>query len=493
MDEKEVLLEPCAPVENKHQIPNIKLRARQCLLMAFLLVVTCFVLISNYSDKEISEDNSSSHSIQGFQECSINNFLSTGLPFLDPASPLPVSEFVERRDNLAAALVADGVDAFVVEPGYTFQYYANISQKDWEVWEPEERPFLMVVQPVKNESTGEIKAAVNFLAPSFEVERAKLLGMPFVDKLHFVPWEEHWNPYETLLKAWKTPGLKKRNSRPKIMVDDEMRDFIQRGLGENGFEVVGLGGEVERVKQTKTEREIEIVRAVNTGTVEAVRAMRLCMYPGLTENEVMNVLDNTLRAAGMEPFFDIVLFDEDASNPHGGTDGSKVLEAETFVLIDVGAHLFGYSSDICRTFFPPFFPKPNTTAEISALSPHIREKLLVWDIVLEAQTQSMRALHQGNSAASVDIAARKVITDAGYGKDFTHRVGHGIGIKAHESPYLNKGNVNVTLRAGMTFTSEPGIYLVDKFGVRHEDILLVRERGEPEVLTTTRAVGPWDP
>ncbi|KAL2074108.1 hypothetical protein VTL71DRAFT_7886 [Oculimacula yallundae] len=493
MDEKNVLLEPYARVETKYQVSSIKLKARQCLLTAFLFVITCFVLVSSYYDEDIPEDSSSPRSIQEFQKCSINNFLATGLPFLDSASPLPVSEFVERRDNLAAALVADGIDAFLVEPGYTFQYYANISQKDWEVWEPEERPFLMVVQPLKNEKRGNIKASVRFLAPSFEVERARLLGMPFVDELHFVPWEEHWNPYETLLKAWKTPGLTEKNRMPKIMVDDEMRDFIQRGLGENGFEVVGLGGEVERVKQTKTEREIEIVRAVNTGTVEAVRAMRMCMYPGLTENEVMDVLDNTLRAAGMEPFFDIVLFDEDASNPHGGTDGSKVLEAETFVLIDVGAHLYGYSSDICRTFFPPFFPKPSTTAEISALSPLIREKLSVWDIVLEAQTQSMHALVQGNSAASVDIAARKVITDAGYGKDFTHRVGHGIGIKAHESPYLNKGNVNVALRAGMTFTSEPGIYLVDKFGVRHEDILLVRESGEPEILTGTRAVGPWDP
>ena len=105
----------------------------------------------------------------------------------------------------------------------------------------------------------------------------------------------------------------------------------------------------------------------------------------------------------------------------------------------------------------------------------------------------MHALHDGSSAASVDIAARRVITDAGYGSAFTHRVGHGIGIKAHESPYLNKGNVNVTLKAGMTFTSEPGIYLVDKFGVRHEDILLLRESREPEVLSGRRAMSPWDP
>lgn len=102
-------------------------------------------------------------------------------------------------------------------------------------------------------------------------------------------------------------------------------------------------------------------------------------------------------------------------------------------------------------------------------------------------------MQASNSAASVDIAARDVITDAGYGDEFIHRVGHGIGIKAHESPYLNKGEVNVTLRAGMVFTSEPGIYLFDKFGVRHEDVLLVIEDGEPEILSGRRARGPWDP
>ncbi|KAL3424903.1 metallopeptidase family M24 [Phlyctema vagabunda] len=484
---------------NKAAASGLQPKTKRCLVAAALCATTCLILTSKYYNpwQPGSFIETESTPFQKFQDCSIKNFLDTGLPFLASASPLPVKEYVERRNRLAEALVKDDVDAFLVEPGYTFQYYANISQKDWEVWEPEERPFLMIVQPHKD-SVGKITASTRFLAPNFEVERARLLGMPFDETLSFVPWEEHWNPYQTLMNSWKSASLDSESkdtlrSAPKIMVDEEMRDFIQRGLGENGFEVIGLGGEVERVKQTKSPREVEIVRAVNTGTVEAVRAMRECMYSGLTENQVMEVLDNTLWAAGMEPFFDIVLFDEDASNPHGGTDGSKVLDAETFVLIDVGAHLYGYSSDICRTFFPPFYPKPSTASEYAALSPIIKHKLSVWDTVLEAQTQSMHALIAGNSAASVDIAARKVITDAGYGKDFTHRVGHGIGIKAHESPYLNKGNLNVTLRAGMTFTSEPGIYLVDHFGVRHEDILLVKENGNPEILTGTRATGPWNP
>lgn len=105
------------------------------------------------------------------------------------------------------------------------------------------------------------------------------------------------------------------------------------------------------------------------------------------------------------------------------------------------AHLYGYSSDICRTFFPPFFEKP----KCGETSEHIKEKLKVtplilnssplligsqvWDIVFEAQTQSIHQMRENSSAASIDIAARDVISEAGYGETFTHRVGHGIGIK----------------------------------------------------------------
>ncbi|KAJ5625324.1 hypothetical protein N7510_001633 [Penicillium lagena] len=442
--------------------------------------------------------------VADFQKCAIDNLLNTGLPFLENALPITLLDFEERRDRLANALVAEGADAFVIEPGYTFKYYGNVSQPEWEVWEPEERPFLMVVRPHQDEESGNITANTTFLCPSFEAERARLLGMPFANPIRIVPWEEHWNPYTTLQQSGVFGDL---DRVPRLMVDEEMRDFIQRGLATAGFDVIGLQGRVEQVRQSKSEKEVEILRAVNTGTVEAVRQVRKCvvihscwwrqllivitgLYPGLTESDIAEALNNALRAAGMEPFFDIVLFDENASNPHGGTNGSKVLEPETFVLIDVGAHLYGYSSDICRTFFPPFLEKP---APGKQLSPRMEEKLKVWDVVFEAQTRSIDQMRENYTAASVDIAAREVINTAGYEGTFTHRVGHGIGIKAHESPYLHKGNVETLLKTGMTFTSEPGVYLVDKFGVRHEDILLVRGDGEPELLTGKRAVGPWEP
>lgn len=97
--------------------------------------------------------------------------------------------------------------------------------------------------------------------------------MPFSDTIQIVPWEEHWNPYTTLKQSDVFLDL---NRPPRLMVDEEMRDFIQRGLGAAGFEIMGLQGRVEEVRQIKSAKEVEILRAVNTGTVEAVRQMRKC-------------------------------------------------------------------------------------------------------------------------------------------------------------------------------------------------------------------------
>lgn len=130
----------------------------------------------------------------------------------------------------------------------------------------------MIVQPDVSK-TGEITAKVSFLCPSFEAERARLLRMPFSEPISIIPWEEHWDPYTTLRNANTFAGL---DHTPRLMVDEEMRDFIQRGLQGAGFQVAGLGGDVERVRQIKSDKEIGILRAVNTGTVEAVRQMRKC-------------------------------------------------------------------------------------------------------------------------------------------------------------------------------------------------------------------------
>jgi Xaa-Pro aminopeptidase len=230
------------------------------------------------------------------------------------------------------------------------------------------------------------------------------------------------------------------------MIDEEIRDCIQRVLSSTGFTVSGFGDEVEAVRQVKTEVEIGILRAVNTGTVEPIRAMRPCLFPDVTENEVREVLDDTLRAADFEPFFDIVELGKSAALPHGGYDGTRKLEAGMLILIDVGARLYGYSSDVTRTFYPLFHTR---------LRHENKEQVTVWQVVKDAQAATVKVMVPTNTAAAVDIAARKVIKEGGYGEFFTHHLGHGIDIKAHESPYLNQGNFGAVLRQG--WSSPPSL------------------------------------
>ncbi|KAI1764636.1 Prolidase/Aminopeptidase P-like protein [Hypoxylon sp. FL1150] len=479
---------------------------RSHILLAISLVLLVFMLPSctRYLQRRQRKPD-----IAEVRKCAIES-LQSDLSFLDTASPIGKSEFLDRRDRLARALVASEADAFILEPGYTFQYYGNISQGDWEPWEPEERPFLMVILP--RISGGVVSAKTAYLAPHFEEGRVRMLGIPSREpELDIVIWEEHWDPYSTLLESRLFPGVGDR--KPKIIIDEEMRDFIARGLANAGFQTQGLTPEVELVRQIKSPAEVEVLRAVNTGTVAAVRAMRPCLVVGLTEDEVRDILDASLLSIGFSLFFDIVLFEEDGALPHGGfVVGKKKLTEETMVVIDVGAHYLGYSSDICRSFFID----PTTKAKRTCFNPlsffldgmgflpqpprvpHVEtelhaEKLKVWEIVLEAQTAAAAQFKWNNSAANVDLAARKVIENAGYGYGFTHRLGHGIGIKAHEFPYLNKWNTEVALQPGMTFTNEPGIYLEGKFGVRHEDVYLVRENDDAELLTGRRAIDPYNP
>src|SRR5206468_2135050 len=141
------------------------------------------------------------------------------LTFLESARPVTAQEFIARRNRVAHALVASNVDAFALEPGYSFQYYGNISQHDWEPWEPEERPFIMLIEPHVNATTGVITAKTSLLSPHFEEGRVRMLGIPADGRLDIVTWEEHWNPYDTLRKE-----LFGGRAGVKIMVDEEMRD-----------------------------------------------------------------------------------------------------------------------------------------------------------------------------------------------------------------------------------------------------------------------------
>jgi Xaa-Pro aminopeptidase len=295
----------------------------------------------------------------------------------------------------------------------------------------------MIVRPAVNESTGTVTARTAFLSPQFGKGGVRMLGIRAAEELDVVTWEEHWNPYDTLRK-----GMFGYRSGVKIVVDEEMRDYIVCGLDTNGFQTVGLSMTVEAVRQQKSSAEVELLRSVNSGTVEAVRRMRPCLVPGLTEDEVTTILNNALLSVGFQPFFNIVLFEENAALPHGGCSPGDSY-TDSIILIDVGAHYLGYSTDVCRSFFiDP--PKPNSHRQVSPLARHIHVssflrmsttdppetpslpytpvdrtlhnlKLHMWDLLLSAQSASITYFTPNATAASVEIAARNVIFSAGYG------------------------------------------------------------------------------
>ena len=149
--------------------------------------------------------------------------------------------------------------------------------------------------------------------------------------------------------------------------------------------------------------------------------------------------------------------------PHGSIT-SQVIRDGTILLIDGGCKVEGYASDISRTF---------------VLGQPTDKMKRVFDIVHKAQSTALAAAHPGLQCGQLDAAARKVITDAGYGPDykfFTHRLGHGMGMDGHEWPYLVRGNTT-PLAADMTFSDEPGIYIRGEFGVRLEDDMHTTENG----------------
>jgi len=170
--------------------------------------------------------------------------------------------------------------------------------------------------------------------------------------------------------------------------------------------------------------------------------------------------------AGEGPAFDpIVAFGPRSSMPHARPSRRRLREGEV-VLLDFGALLRGYASDMTRTFW---FGEPE------------EEFVEVYGITLEAQRAALEAARPGMGVVELDGVARKVVEDAGYGESFKHGLGHGVGLRVHEPPKVSpKGEGE--LEAGMVFTVEPGIYLPGRWGVRIEDLLVLRPHGV-EVLT----------
>ncbi len=243
--------------------------------------------------------------------------------------------------------------------------------------------------------------------------------------------------------------------------------FLQEELAE--AELVSTEGVVEEYRAVKDEEEVGKIRRA-AAIVDGVLPGFLANLPAnVTEKELGLALREQIVTAGADrlSFEPVVAFGANAAAAHA-TSTDRHLHPGDIVLIDVGAQVDGYCSDITRTTI------------FGQLDSRFSE---IYQVVLDAQQAALAAIQPGVAGSEVDKAARDVIAEAGYGERFGHSLGHGVGLEVHELPRLSK-TADQPLAVGNVVTVEPGIYISEWGGVRVEDMVLITEGG-PQVLTTS--------
>ncbi len=260
------------------------------------------------------------------------------------------------------------------------------------------------------------------------------------------------------LKQLLSSGIKVLGYEPGYITCQRL-ESIRAALPEK--QLVPFPGRIEKMRAIKTEEEIlaikEAIRVAEKVLEQVVREIR----SGMTEKAIAwRILEGLYRQAEGPSFPPIVASGPNSALPHAVPTEREIQKGDPIV-IDMGAKLRGYCSDMTRTVF------------LGTPKGHIKE---IFRVVRTAQESAQKAVAPGKSGREVDMVARNIITRAGYGEYFVHGLGHGVGLQVHEAPVLSPGSRR-HLRPGMVATVEPGIYLPGTGGVRLENMVLVRESG----------------
>ena len=349
-----------------------------------------------------------------------------------------------RLDKLNASLSTGGLDSVILNPGPTLSYLTGLN------FHLMERPVVLFF--AKDQTPA-------LVLPELELQ--KVANLPY--KLQVFSYSE--NPAEwdaAFRKAAQALGLdgKRIGVELRQLRLLEFR-YVKNAAPEADFPDAGDALSQLRLRKDKT--EVEAMRRAVQIAQSALEATIPLIKIGMTEKELSAELVMQLFKHGSEPempFSPIVSSGPNSANPHASPSDRK-LQAGDLLVVDWGAAHGGYISDLTRTF---------AVGEVDA------EYAKIHKIVQEANAAGRAASKPGVPCASVDKAARDVIEQAGYGKYFTHRTGHGIGMEGHEDPYMRGDNMQL-LESGMAFTVEPGIYLAGRNGVRIEDNVVITETG----------------
>lgn len=356
---------------------------------------------------------------------------------------------MNRLDRLRAEMAVHHIDATVLVPGSNLRYLSGIG------FGTKLRLACMVV-PRSGQAA--------MVLPTMEAPRAAAQAQ---FPIHIFGWDDDTGPSAALAHALNATNVQGGTIAVEHVV---MRVFELRAI-ETALPHARIVNADPLIAQLRMHKAADELAAMHKAIAVAEKALAQALDAtriGMNELQVADLWDKAIRDAGSVPSFDLAVgAGPNGASPHH-TNGTRPLQHGDLVVIDGGAVVDGYVSDITRT--------------IAVGEPSARARL-VYDTVYAANAAGRAAAQLPNASGdSVDRAARTVISTAGFGEFFIHRTGHGLGIDIHEPPFMVGGDTN-PINPGMTFTVEPGIYLPGEFGVRIED-MLVRTNTGADTMTT---------
>ena len=371
---------------------------------------------------------------------------TSGLPNLAAnAVPIGAAERLARIARAAQLLRAEGMDALLIEPGSSLVYFTGVQ---W--WRSERLTAAVLTRE------GEIAVVTPFFeAPSVR----ESLGV----EAEVLTWNEDDNPLAAVGIWLGKRGLAKR----RIGIEETVRYFAVDGLQKAMPNATPVNGApvVRGCRMHKSPAEIALMQVANDITIAAYRHTAPRIEAGMIPAQIGAIMAAATNALGGKSEFELVLLGEASAYPHGSGKPQAVKSGEV-VLMDCGATVHGYQSDISRSFVH------------GKASPRQRQ---VWDQMRRGQDVAFAAAKLGTPAGKVDDAVRAYYEGLGWGPGYklpgtSHRTGHGIGLDGHEPVNLVRGETT-KLAPGMCFSNEPGIYIPGAFGIRLEDCFYMTETG----------------
>jgi Xaa-Pro dipeptidase len=372
----------------------------------------------------------------------------------DNVVPITLEERKSRIEKAQKLMRDQRIDAIYIEPGSSMFYYTGMR------WGTSERMFALVI-PARGE--------IAWVCPKFEEERARELIKMGTD---IRTWEEDESPYQRVAEIFKDRGIRTGT----IGMEERVRFFLYDGIrlaAPPAMKFVNATPVTAGCRMFKSPAELALMQIANDLTIVAYKATRDSMTEDMTQGEFAGNCAAAFRALGTSGGI-FVSFGKYTAFPHGSSTPQRLREGD-IVLMDGGCSIDGYQSDITRTFV---FGKATD------------RQRQIWDLERKAQDAGFAAAKVGAPCEAVDIAARKVIVDAGFGPDYKvpglpHRTGHGIGLDGHEWTNFVRGN-KTPIQPGMCFSDEPTVVIYGEFGIRLEDCLYITPDG-PKFFTKQSA------